>query len=80
MGSISLGKMCINFPELLLLKDNGNVVFFSKTTPNKVKGPFFLEKCPFCYVMFGGCPYILNTTLIKKYSNKLKSCNPTNRI
>ena len=56
MRMIITGKMCVHFPELLLLKCNENVVFISKTTQNKVKGIFFLEKCPFCFVMFGGLP------------------------
>ena len=54
--------------------------FFTKTTQNKVKGPFFLGKCPFCYVMVGDCPYFLNKALDQVYSNKLSSCNPTIRI
>ena len=48
-------------------------------TQNKVKGPFSLEKCPFCYVIIGGHPYFLNKTLDKVYNNQLRSCNPTNR-
>ena len=71
--------MCVHFSELLLLKCNEISVFFFKITKNKIKCPFFLEKSPFCYVMFGGCPYFLNKTLDKVDSNKLRSCNPTNR-
>ena len=71
--------MCIHFPKLLLLKCNENVVFFSKTTQNKVKGPFFPENYPFCYVMFDGCPYFLNKTLDQVCSNKLRGSNPKNR-
>ena len=50
-----------------------------KTTQNKVRGTFYLKKCPFYYVMFGGCPYFLNKTLDHVYSIKLRSWNPTNR-
>ena len=79
MTSIKLGKMCIHCLELLLLKCDENVVFFSKATQNKVRGLFCLEKCPFYYVMFSGCLYFLNKTLDQVYSIKLRSCNPTNR-
>ena len=58
------------------LKCNENPIFFKLP---KVKGPFFHEKFPFCYVMFGGCLYFLNVTLDKVCSNQLRSCNPTNR-
>ena len=58
---------------------NENPVFFFKITQNKVKSPFFLDKCPFYYVMFGGCPYILNMTQDKAYNNQLRRFNPTNR-
>ena len=77
--SINLGKMCIHFPELLLLKCNKNVVCFSKTTQNNVKGPFFFQKCPFCHVMFGGSLYFLNKTLDQVYNNKLRNYNTKNR-
>ena len=39
----------------------------------------FIEKCPFCYDIFEGCPYFLNKTLDKVYSAQLRSCNPTNK-
>ena len=47
------------FPDLLLLKCDENAVFFCKITQNKVKGSFFIEKCSFCYAIFGGCPNFL---------------------
>ena len=53
--------MCIHFPEPLLLKCHENVVFFSKTTQNKVS--LFPLKRPFCYVLFSDCPYFLNKIL-----------------
>ena len=62
--------MCVNFSVFLLLKYNENNVLFSKITQNKVKGPFFLTKCLFCYAMLGGCPYLLNKTLDKVYSDR----------
>ena len=71
--------MCIHISQLLFLKCNENVIFFSKTNKNKVKGPFILKKCPFCYVMLGGCPDFLNKALDQVYSNKLKSCNSKGR-
>ena len=78
MTSINLGKMCIHFPELLLfLKCHENVVFFSKTTQNKV--PLFPQKCPFCYVLFSDCPYFLNKILDQLHSNKLRNWNPNNK-
>ena len=80
MTSIDLGKMYIYLPILVLFKCNENVVLFSKTTQNKVKGLIFLEKYPFCYVMFGVCPYFLNKALDQVYSNKSRNCNPKNRI
>ena len=62
MRSINLGKMCIYFPELLLLlKCHENVVFFSKNIQNKL--PLFFFFCPFCYVLFSDCPYFLNKML-----------------
>ena len=75
---IYLGKMRVRFSELLLLKCNENAVLFLKTTQNKLKDSFFLEKYPFCYVMFGGCPYHLNKNLYKVYSNKLRNCTRPN--
>ena len=56
MTTINLGKMCIHFPELPLLKCNENFVFISKTTQNKVKGLFLLEKRPIVFVLFCRCP------------------------
>ena len=78
MTNINLGKMCIHFPELLLLlKCHENVVFFSKTAQNKV--PLFPRKCPFCYVLFSDCPYFLNNVLDQLHSNKLRNCNPNDK-
>ena len=66
MASIYLGKMCIHFfSEMLHLKCNEHAVFFLEVTRNEVNGSFFLEKGPFCDVMFGGCPYFINKTLDK---------------
>ena len=77
MTSINLGK-CIHFPEvLLLLRSHENVVFFSKTTQNKVS--LFPRRCPFCYVLFSDCPYFLNKILDQLYSYKLRNCNPNDK-
>ena len=76
MISIELEKMCIHFPEMLLLKCNKNVVFFSKTTQNKVQGPFFLEKCTFCHVWW--LFLFSDKTLDQVYNNKLRNYNPKN--
>ena len=73
MSSMNLGKMCIHLQEFFLLKCNENVVFFSKTTKN------ILENCPFCYFMFGGCPYFLSKAVDQVYINKLRSCSSKNR-
>ena len=32
-----------------------------------------------CSVKMDGCPYFLNRTMEKVYSNQLRTCNPTNR-
>ena len=79
MVSIYPGNMCVYFLELLLLKCNENAVLFFKITQDKVNGLFFLEKCPFCNIVFGGCPYFLNKVLDKVCGNQYRSCNPTNR-
>ena len=77
MTSINLGK-CIHFPEvLLLLRSHENVVFFSKTTQNKVL--LFPRKYPFCYVLFSDCPYFQNNILDKLYSYKLRNCNSNDK-
>ena len=65
MTIIYQGKIYVRFFELLLLKYDGNVVFFIKLTLNKIKVLFFLEKDPFRYVMFGGFLYIYMRHLIK---------------
>ena len=58
--------MCPNFSELLFLRWNKNAVF-KKNNQNKP-----LEKCLFCYFMFGSWPYFLNKTLHKVYDNQLR--------
>ena len=59
------GKIYVRFLELLLLKYDGNVVFFIKLTLNKIKVLFFYEKDPFRCVMFCGFLYIYMRPLIK---------------
>ena len=61
--------MQVCFLELVLLKRNENGTIFLKISQYKVESLFFLEKCPSCYVIFGGCPYFLNRTLNKVCSN-----------
>ena len=46
MTSIYLGKTCVYFLELLLLRCNEEAVFFFKITQNQVERPFFLKKRP----------------------------------
>ena len=71
MRTINLGKMCIHFPELLLLKRNENVVFISKTTQNKVKGLFFfLRSTLFVMLCLVVVLHFLNKTLGQEYSDK----------
>ena len=70
MASIYLGKIYVHFSEILFLKLNENAVPIFKITQNKLKVLFFLEKYPFCYVMFRGCPYFVNKTVDKVDSNK----------
>ena len=79
MKSIFQCKIHVHFLELLLLKCNENAALYFEIIQKKVKGYFYIERGPFRYVMLGGCPYFLNETLDKKYSNQLRSCYPTNR-
>ena len=57
MISIYLGKTCVHFSELLLLKCDENAVLFFKVTH---KGSLFSWKCPFGYVVIGGCSFFPN--------------------
>ena len=56
MTSIYLGKICVIFSELLFL----NVIAEMKMLFYFIKLPM---KCPFCYLIIGGCPFFFQTSI-----------------
>ena len=72
MTGTYLGKVCVNILRLPFLKCNKDtVLIIRKRVPSCLKVIFF--------VMFGGCPSLLNKTLDKVYSKQLRSCDPANQ-
>ena len=75
MTSIYLGKICVIFSELLFLNVIAEMKMLFYFIKLPMKDLFFSEKCPFCYLIIGGCPFFSKQV----YRHQLRSSNPTNR-
>ena len=76
MTSTYLGKMCVYFLELFLLKYNKKA--------SRLKIPIIRKRVSFSlnvifFGMFGGCPFLLNKAPDKVYSKQLRSYDSSNR-